>query len=121
MYFILPLPCTLFQSSKSIKFGHRPYSSYEKNMYLITMYSIPLYLITAPQKKIQKWSKSKRKKKRRNKTPKMKQIQKMEQKLKNGTIPTNGTKIKKKWIKLKKWSKYGRDYSTRTARTARTF
>ena len=48
MYFILPLPCTLFQSSKSIKFGHRPYSSYEKNMYLITMYSIPLYLITAP-------------------------------------------------------------------------
>ena len=49
MYFILPLPCTLFQSSKSIKFGHRPYSSYEKNMYLITMYSIPLYLITAPR------------------------------------------------------------------------
>ena len=49
MYLILPVTCTLFQSSKMIKFGHRPYSSYEKNMYLITMYSIPLYLITAPQ------------------------------------------------------------------------
>ena len=49
MYLILPVACTLFQSSKMIKFGHRPYSSYEKNMYLITMYSITLYLITAPQ------------------------------------------------------------------------
>ena len=51
MYLILPVACTLFQSSKMIKFGHRPYSSYEKNMYLITMYSITLYLITAPRLK----------------------------------------------------------------------
>ena len=50
MYLILPVACTLFQSSKMIKFGHRPYSSYEKNMYLITMYSITLYLITAPRR-----------------------------------------------------------------------
>ena len=52
MYLILPIACTLFQSSKSIKFGHRPYSSYEKSMYLITMYSIPLYLITAPHEEL---------------------------------------------------------------------
>ena len=45
MYLILPIACTLFQSSKSIKFGHRPYSGYEKKHvpYYHALYSIVPY------------------------------------------------------------------------------